>query len=221
MPPPGVPQSPRTRRGGGDVYGPGVAGLRRDRSTHAGASRGLWPIISVRSLVESHMGCSHIFLTHGGYTNTPMYKRQRQIPVSARMQRPARNSTRDLLFATSEAPEDEEPAPARRRTEGSGERVPGPGSVRAGHGRRGSSIARAGPTSRAKRETEGARGRPGPSCPVPVGGFGRGGTGRVYGARRLRCSVRRGRGRRGLRQRGGSRDPRSSRRCRRARTRRG
>jgi hypothetical protein len=77
---------------------PRIARLVADAhpSTHAGASRGLGPITSVRSLVESHMGCSHIFLTHGGYTNTPIHKRQRQIPVPARMQAPPLNPTRDL-----------------------------------------------------------------------------------------------------------------------------
>ena len=128
-----------------------------------------------------------------------------------------------LHLATSEAPEAHEPAPARRRTEGSGEWFKGLlGNVRARHRRCGQLLSRV--LDRPAGQKERRRARLAALLallPVPVGGFGRGGTRRVYGTRGLRCSVRRGRGRRGLRQRGGSRDPRSSRTCRRARTHRG
>jgi hypothetical protein len=57
---------PQTRRGGGDVYGPGVADLRRDPSPHGGTCRRAVPDHQ-RPLAGrvSHIGCSHIFSLTG------------------------------------------------------------------------------------------------------------------------------------------------------------
>ncbi len=73
------------------AYPLGPAPLRGKRlvayahpSTHAGASRGLGPITGVRSLGESHIGCSHTFLTHGGYTNAAIDRRGIHTRVGSR-----------------------------------------------------------------------------------------------------------------------------------------